>query len=64
MHKIPYHEEVESHKEPHHTAAVCHQVADGVRLLLRLSGEAGLVKDYLQPGAVGNLRIWSSNYLV
>ena len=56
MHKIPYHEEVESHKEPHHTAAVCHQVADGVRLLLRLSGDAWAVKQNIQEGRVRKLQ--------
>ena len=63
MNKIPYHEEVESHKEPHHTAAVCHQVADGVGLLLRLSGDAWAVKQNIQEGRVRKLQFWITYHL-
>ena len=42
--EVPYHEKVESHKEPEHTSAVCHQGGQGVGQLLCLSENTGTIK--------------------
>ena len=42
--EVPYHEKIESHKEPEHTSAVCHQGGKGVGQLLCLSENAGTLK--------------------